>query len=350
MSLLKVKKFGNNHIFKMKVLILIILIFFTLTIPNLLVINQTFNADYSLNTKEKPKTSWFWATLDLTNPSEINNSLFTHYTSISVKGRLYNKISGENKSGYNVAIEVDDVVDMGYTDQTDPNGQFDINYVIDGLLDIYTSHKIEVVVTDNEPGGPGSEVEYPHFYIIYVNATSYFDIDFGSTDDPNVAKLTGEDFNIVGSLKYDNGQGIPFVSVNYYWYEGPSIISQGSFFTDLSGSLTSLQVPNTVASYLTLKLNFTNPPYVGYAEEFISDLKVFSDVNYGLIVDYLITEGDTYHLTGTLSSITDSSIKIGNRNLDIIYNGTVMETVTLQSDGTFSSSFTVPMQNGTATI
>ncbi|MFW9896489.1 MAG: hypothetical protein ACFFD7_11845, partial [Candidatus Thorarchaeota archaeon] len=236
------------------------------------------------------------------------------------------------------------------TDQTDPNGQFDINYVINGNLNIYSSHKIEVIVTDNEPGGPGSEVEYPHFYNIYVNATSFFDVDFGSSDDPDVAKLTGEDFNIVGNLKYDNGQGIPLVSVNYYWYDGLSIISQGSFFTDISGSLTSLQVPNTLASYLTLKFNYTNPPFVGYSEEFITDIQVFSDVNYGLIIDYLVTEGDTYHLTGTLSSSTDSSIKIGNRDLDIIYNGTVMDTVTTQSDGTFSSSFTVPMQNGTASI
>ncbi|MFW9896702.1 MAG: hypothetical protein ACFFD7_12925, partial [Candidatus Thorarchaeota archaeon] len=130
MNLLKIMKIGNNHAFKRKVSIFISIIFFTLIISNLLVLNQTFNARNSLNIDVKPKTSWFWATLDLTNPGEVNNSLFTHYTSISVKGRLYNKISGDNKSGYNVAIEVNDVVDMGYTDQTDPNGQFDINYMI----------------------------------------------------------------------------------------------------------------------------------------------------------------------------------------------------------------------------
>ncbi|MHA2037937.1 MAG: hypothetical protein ACW98X_15985 [Promethearchaeota archaeon] len=294
--------------------------------------------------------SWFWATLDLTNPGEVNNSLFTHYTSISVKGRLYNKISGENKSGINVAIEVDDVLDMGYTDQTDLNGQFDINYIIDGLLDIYSSHKIEVVVTDTEPGGPGSEIEYPHFYTIFVNATSFFDINFVSSDDPSVAKLTEETFNVVGNLKYDNGQGIPFVSVNYYWLDGSTVISQGSFFTDSLGSLISLQVPITLTSYLTLKFNYTNPPLVGYSEISISNIKVFSDANFGLNIDFLTTEGENYDLDGTISSSTDPSVKIGNRDVDIFFNGSYMDTTTTNPDGTFSSRFTVPPQNGTASI
>ncbi|GAG57309.1 unnamed protein product [marine sediment metagenome] len=137
-------------------------------------------------------------------------------------------------SGSNVAIEVDDVVDMGYTDITDANGQFDISYTIDEFLDVFTSHKIEVIVTDTEPGGPGSEVEYPHFYTIFVNATSNFYIDSVSSDNPSVAKLTGENFNIVGSINFDNGQGIPFASVNYYWFDGVTIISQGSNVTDIS--------------------------------------------------------------------------------------------------------------------
>ncbi|MHA2282467.1 MAG: hypothetical protein ACXAC5_16610 [Promethearchaeota archaeon] len=294
--------------------------------------------------------SWFWATLDLTNPGEVNNSLFTHFTSISVKGRLYNKISGENKSGINVAIEVNDAVDMSYTDITDVNGQFDINYIIDGFLDIYTSHKIEVVVTDTEPGGPGSEIEYPHFYTIYINATSFFDLDLMSSDDPSVAKLTEEIFTVVGSLKYDNGQGIPFVSVNYYWLDGATIVSQGSFLTDISGSLISLQVPITLLSYLTLKFNYSNPPFVEYSEGLIPNIKVFSDVNFGLNIDYVTTEGDTYVLTGTISSSTDPSIKVGNRDLDVIFNGTNVASATTNAVGYFSSSFLVPSPNGTASI
>ncbi len=350
MNRLKIKKFKKNHFINRKLSAFIIFIFLSVIISNIFVTNYSYNENPAHSNKEKPKMSWFWATLDLTNPVEVNNSLVTHFTSISVKGHLYNKIFSENKVGINVALEVDDVVDMGYTDVTDTNGLFDINYIIDEFLDIYSSHKIEVIVTDFEPGGPGSEIEYSHFYTIYVNATSFFDIDLVSSDDPSVAKLTGEDFNVVGNLRYDNAQVIPFVNVNYYWLDGATIVSQGSFFTDISGSLISLQIPNTLASYLTLKFNYTNPPFVGYSEGSISNINVFSDVNFGLNIDFITTEGANYLLTGTLSSSTNPSIKIGYRDLDVNFNGTTVDTVTTAADGTFSSSFTIPQQNGSASI
>jgi len=351
MSLLKIKKFRSNNFTKRKLSALIIIILFSVILSNIFFTNHSYNENHLLDNKETPKMSWFWATLVLTNPGEVNNSMFTHFTSVNIEGRLYNKINESiDTSGVNIAIEVNDVVDMRYTDITASGGNFTINYIIDEFLDIYSSHKIEVVVTDTEPGGPGSEIEYPHFYTIFVNATSFFDIDLVSTDDPSVAKLTEENFDVVGALKYDNGQGIPFVSVNYYWLDGATIVSQGSFFTDISGSLISLQIPITVASYLTLKFNYTNPPFVSYSESSISNIKVFSDVNFGLNIDYITTEGYTYLLTGTLSSSTDPSIKIGNRDLDVIFNGTTVDTATTAADGTFSSSFLIPPQNGTASI
>ncbi|MFX1323906.1 MAG: hypothetical protein ACFE8N_03045 [Promethearchaeota archaeon] len=296
--------------------------------------------------------AWFWATLDLTNPGEVNNSLFTHYDSISVKGRLYNKIDGTNKPGINVAIEIDDIVDMSYTDITDINGQFDINYIIDGFLDVYSSHKIEVVVIDTEPGGPGSEIEYHHFYTIYVNATSFFDINFGSSDNPATPKLTEEDFNFMGYLKYDNGQGITFANVNYYWLDGTTIVSQGLILTDGSGFLGSgsLQVPITSSSHLTLKFNYSNLPFIDYSEESFADIVIFSDVAWNLNIINPTTEGVMYTLTGTLSSSTDSSVKISNRDLDIYFNGTLVDTATTSSLGVFTSNFRIPTRNGTAPL
>jgi len=326
---------------------LLILLFFILSINLFTTFNLFIEYNNSHNEKN-PKLSWFWATLELTNPGEVNNSRFTHFTAISVRGHLFNKIDGSNKTGINVAIEIDDIVDMGFTDITDGNGNFDINYIIDANLDIYSLHKIEVVVTDSEPGGPGSEIEYPDFYTIAVNATSYFNII--SSDNPSTPKLTGEDFNINGNLNYDNNNGIPFVSVNYYWFDGSIIVSQSSFFTDDTGSLINLQVPETFVSQLDLKLNYSNPPYIGYSEISIDNIKIFSDVTWNLNIDYLVTEGDNYDLTGILSSSTDSSLKIGNRGLDIYYNGSLVDTVTTASDGSFSSSFPLPMQNGTASI
>ncbi|GAF70358.1 unnamed protein product, partial [marine sediment metagenome] len=190
------------------ILIIIIILSF-----NLFSTFNLFTQQNSLYNDKKLKFNGLWASLELTNPGEVNNSLFTHSASISVKGRLHNKINASvDTSGINVAIEVNDIMDMGYTDITDIDGNFSINYIINPLLDVYTAHKIEVMVTDT--GLPG-DIEYLDFYMINVNATSYFDII--SNDNPSTPKLTEEIFNLNGYLNYDNNIGIPFESVNYYW-------------------------------------------------------------------------------------------------------------------------------------
>jgi hypothetical protein len=339
----------NHHFLKKKLSALLLLIIFLSILFSYFTTFGLFTENSLPYNKEKPKMSWFWATLDLTNPGEVNNSMFTHYNFISVKGRIYNKIDHSNKSGVNVAIEVDDVVDMGYTDITDINGRFDINYQIDGNLDINSTHKVEVVVTDTEPGGPGSEIEYHHFYIIFVNATS--DIVITSRDDPSFPKLPGEYYNFIGSLNYDNGQGVSSVSVNYYWLDGFTILDSGVLSTDGSGSLSpnSLQVPFTLASYITLKFNYSNPPLVGYSEENITDITVFTGASWDLTMPFPITEGVQFKLTGTVSSSTDPLIKIANRNVDIYYNNTFEGTVLTNAIGVFSYDIT-PMQNGTVPI
>ena len=307
---------------------------------------DSISYDNSFNNKNLKISLPLWATLSLTNPSEINGSRFTLGSTISVKGRLYNKIPPiEGKAGYIVDIEINGIVDSTYNDITDSNGYFQIDYTIDLFLDVYSSHEITVSVR-NPP--PSVEVENNDFYIIDVNTTSYFDII--SHDDILTPKLTEEDFNLNGYLNYDNANGIPSGSVNYYWLNGPSIISQGSFFTDGSGLLTSLQIPNTFVSQLTLKLNYSNPPYVGYSETSIPNIKIFSDVTWNLNIDYTTREGDTYTLTGVLSSITNPSLRISNRDVEVYFNGTYIDTATTASDGRFTSNFLVPQGNGTASL
>ncbi|MFX1241748.1 MAG: hypothetical protein ACFFA7_10930, partial [Promethearchaeota archaeon] len=344
MKKLKIPKSLNKKSKKIGILIII----FTIILNFVSINNLFFNKNTDI-TNQNPKISgWLWATLDLTNPLEVNNSRFTHNELISVKGHLYNKIDKTNKTGVNVAIEIDDVVDMGYTDVTDSWGRFDINYIIDPLMNVYSSHKIEVTVTDTEPGGPGSEIEYHHFYNIYVNATSYFDIL--SHDDISTPKLTEEDFNLNGYLKFDNGNGISFVNVNYYWLNGPSIVSQGSFFTGATGSLPNMQVPITVASQLSLKFNFSDSPNIDYSEALITNIKVFSDITWNLDIDYNTRERARYELTGILSSSTDPTLKISNRDVEVYFNGTHIATATTRADGSFTSNFQVPDGNGTASI
>ncbi|KKN42734.1 hypothetical protein LCGC14_0710320 [marine sediment metagenome] len=345
---IKKKKKSFHRLEKRLSAIILIFIFFGIVF-NILSNSSLINKNLSHHIDKNPKLSFLWATLDMTNPGEVNNTQFYHSTVISVEGRIYNRIDNSSKQSINVAIEVDDVVDMSYTDATDPQGRFDINYIVDPFLDIYSSHKIEVFVTDVEPGGPGSEIEYHHFYTIFVNATSYFDIP--SYDDPTIPKLTGEDFSLDGFLRYDNGNGISSEIVNFYWFEGATIISQGSYPTEVLGSLSNnLTIPVTLASQLTLKFNYSNPPFVEYSQIFIVNIKIFSNVAWNVVYDNNPTAGGLYTLSGTLSSFTDPSLKLSNRNVDVYFNGSFEVTVTTRTDGSFTSSFTLPPQNGTVPI
>ena len=98
-----IRKIFHQRFKKKTLASLLILTSFILSV-NLFTTFNFFTVHNNSYNDKNPKMSWFWATLDLTNPGEINNSLFTHSASISVKGRLYNKINGSiDTSGVNVA-------------------------------------------------------------------------------------------------------------------------------------------------------------------------------------------------------------------------------------------------------
>ncbi len=322
------------------------IIFFILFVNIILIFNANFTQNsYNSFNDENPKNSGIWATLDLINPSEINNTRFSHYSTIPIKGRLYNKIWNESKPLYTVALEVNDVLDTNYDDLTDINGRFQINYTIDSSLDIYSSHKISVKVIDSTPG----DVEYHHYYTIYVNTTSFFDIV--SYDDPAIPKLTEEYFAINGFLRDGGGFGLSFEEVYYYWLDGSNVFDQDSISTGPSGELSDVQVPNTLLSQLRLKLNFSNTPFIGYSEIFSPPIKIFSDIAWDLDIDLSTYEGARYTITGKLSSLTDNSLKISNREVTILYdNGRLQRTVQTRADGSFTSTFTIPDGNGTFLI
>jgi len=219
---------------------------------------------------DKVKSSGFQATLDLTNPIGINNSRFTHNSIINVQGRLFNRINDTGKEGYTVAIEIDDIVYTSITGITDSNGDFQINYTIDPTLDIYFSHKIEAVVIS-----PPITVEYRTYYTIFVNTTSYFDVNA-----PSDAKLIGEffDFDADDYLKYLDGTGIPFSSINYFWYDGAVTVDSNTVLTDFAGLIQPIFIPDIGIADLDLKLTFQSTPEIGYSETLFVDTKLFSNI------------------------------------------------------------------------
>jgi len=189
---------------------ILVIICFLVIFPGIISL-QIVNYQIIHDKDQGVKSSGIWATLDLNRTSVINGSRFTHDTLISVQGRLYNRIPPEEgKSGYTIAIEVDDIVYSSFTDVTDLGGYFQIDYIIDPSLIIYSSHKIEAIVIDSTP----DSVEYRTHYIINVNTTSYFDVNA-----PFSAKLIGEfyDFDFDDYLRQLDGSAIPSSLINYYW-------------------------------------------------------------------------------------------------------------------------------------
>ena len=335
MRIVKLLKQNKKQGYKILTIIFVFILF-----PGVInLYSSDFQTNY--NKDQEINTSGIWATLDLINPVGINYSRFTHGTLISIQGRLFNRIppGGEGKPGYTVAIEVDDTVYSSFNDVTDFDGYFQIDYVVDPSLDIYSSHKIEAAVIDSTP----DNVEYRTHYIIDVNTSSYFD-----HNEPISAKLIGEffDFDFDDYLRYYDGSGIPFSFINYYWYDGSNIVDSNFVSTDGSGLIDSIFIPDFGITTLELKLNFTSPPYVGNSEHKYSNTKLFSNISCIWSLPSTIRASSNLRISGQVVSRTDPSLAINNRFIDIYYNGSYVNSVQSDSNGDFSIDHSLPQWIG----
>ncbi len=331
---LKIGKLGKKKIQLALGLFFSILFLFSL---NYIKTNITYIDNKNL------KKSGIWATLDLIDIYNVNNSRHPHNNLIQIYGRLYNRIWDDGKQGYTVALKIDGILYPGINDDTDLNGYFQINYNVTPSLDVYISHTIEAEVTDSTP----DNVEYRTYLLIFVNTTSYFDVQ-----DPFSASLHGEFFNFDGYLNFQNGMGISNAFVNYYWYYGLNIIDSGSFFTNGFGEIPKdfIFVPFVPEDDLTLKLNYSDPPFVGYSEAVIVNTKIFSDISCLWNLPSTITENSNLNIAGQLVSSTNPSVLISNRDIDIYYNGSFIGTDRTDSNGDFSYVFPLPTGIGLSSL
>ncbi len=324
--ILKEKHNSHKNNKKIKGILVVISIFIiTPALVNLNLLNSYSNSVQD----NRVKISGIWATLDLTNPIGINNSRFTHNSIINVQGRLFNRIFDTGKENYTIAIEIDDIVYSSITGITDSNGDFQIDYTIDPSLDIYSSHKIEALVIS-----PPDSVEYRTYYSISVNTTSYFDVNA-----PIDAKLIGEffDFDADDYLRYLDGTGIPFSSINYFWYDGAVIVDNNVVSTDFTGLIQPIPIPNIGTADLDLKLTFQSAPEIGYSETLYTETKLFSNISCIWDLPSTIRALNTLTIAGQVISKTDPTVFINDRLINIYYNGTPVEIgVQTDSNGDFS--------------
>jgi len=345
-------KTKDRKYLKSFVCFLCIIILFTPIFFLFISFNNVINSNYRNDklTKENneinPEISATWGWLILIN-SEIDGKRYYDGTSIVIKGRLYHKPTDTGYVGYNVSLIIDGKSIKQNNNITGLNGNFQIGYMIPDSLNIYSGHIIEAEV--NNPAGG---VIMENNFTIFVNTTSTLIITSNSAI--STPYLTGETFNVQGELRYGNNTLIPNELGNQVWYDNLSFVSSGFFSTDISGQFSeNYIIPEVTSSNLDMLFNFSLPPFINYSEDIISNIEVFSDVLWVYNFDYNPTEGDLYDLAGTLYSSTDPSLRIGNRSINMYFNGSLTPDLTVMTavDGSFSSNaFRLPMQNGTASI
>jgi len=300
-----------------------------------------FYANYYTNNshyvQEKPKSSGVWATLDLDDPPGLNET--THQTNsvINVQGRLYNLFDGLGKPGYTVIIYVDGTPYSSFNDITDGNGDFNIAYTVDPFLDVYTPHTLEVIVDSPIPPG---DVDYTSYYIITINTTSYIELF-----DSSVSKILGEFLEFEGYLRYESGVGIPFETLNYYWYDGTNLVYSNNVFTNSEGEINDLYIPDWAGDDLSLKFNYSDTPYISYSQTYMPNTKIFSNISCIWNLPDPIVENRQFRIRGQLLSLTNYSISIGYRTIRILYESSIIATIDTDANGNFD--YTHQLSNGT---
>jgi hypothetical protein len=285
---------------------------------------------------EDLNSSGFWATLDLYD-SGINNTRHQKGSVINVTGRLYNLFDGLGKSSYTVIIYIDGTPYSSFNDITNGSGYFDIAYRIGESLDLFTSHILEVIVESPPPPG---NVDYTSYLIIDVNTTSYIELN-----DPTGAKMLGENLEFEGYLRYESGVGISFEPINYYWYDGSTLIYSDIVFTNVGGKINDIYIPNSAGDDLTLLFSYSNMPYVGYTESSMANPKIFSDITCNWNLPDQIIENRSLRIRGQILSSNDPNLPINNRNIRILYNSSIIANLASDSGGYFD--YTYQLTEGT---
>lgn len=339
---------------RLKVISVIIyfIIIISATFTGVVIVNRNSNVEQSaIYDDNYPKKSSLIGVINITN-YEINNTRHYHNSIIPIQGKIYEPIPPpppyNNHSNVNVAVVVDGILDNSFTAQSNSIGEFQINYQIPYTLDVYTSHKIEVVTTDDFGE---DDIISNNFININVSATSFFDVNY--LDSPYIP---GEDFYLGGFLRYDNinGNGIPNSQINYIWYNTTYIWPLGSFFTSpIDGSISeTIQIP-LGASIDSINLNLTyigDIPRVDSSQKVLTNIRLFKNFNCIWNTVSNASEGDLIAIAGQLSSSETPLLRIYNRSLRIFYDGNLIDLVDTDINGNFHYDYTIPAGIGNRII
>ncbi len=349
MRILRFKLVAQKDIRKISILILLIALVFPAYFFTAIYINFNNNENnnktsHSDNINEKyyetPQLSSFLGFINLTN-TEINKTQHYHNETIPIIGELFDG-GGGGLSGYEVGIEINGALNSNFNATTDSTGEFKINFTIPYSLNIYSGHEIKVNILD-----PSETVIQMNFFIIYSNATSYFDISNWSPGIP------GEDFTIPGTLRFDNQSGIPNQQIYSSWLNNSVKVKDNTpFSTNPDGSFPSpLTIPPDNHSD-TLSLNFTysgNGEYVNGSYTEIS-VKLFRNITCIWNTVSSASEGQQIIISGQIVDSNNTNIEISNRLVNIYYDNQLEGSATTDDIGNFQFTFYIPSGLGNKAI
>jgi hypothetical protein len=317
----------------------LIIFLITLTyIPCIFSPNSNYRKNYNELEYLTPKSSFLWGWINFTN-SEIDGTIHFHGDSVIIEGRLFHYYTNASYSGYTISLVDNGYVFSSYNDVTDIKGRFQILYDIPFSGDIYTPHNISAEVTN-----PGGAVEFLNSIVLYYRAQSFFDINY-----PNTPALAGENLNLDGYIRYDNGSAIPDIIIYYYWYDNTVLVDSNTILTDNTGYISSIPIPDIISDSLSVKLNYSSSQ-INYSEIFIANPKIFSNITCFWELPTSAVEYNSYTIAGYLASRTDNSIFINDRSFRIYYNGSYLQTVSSDATGYFSYTFNLPAGSGVSFI
>jgi hypothetical protein len=297
----------------------------------------------SYNTKEKDiETSSIVGFINLTN-YWIDGKTFSHNHNFTVEGDL-NRTSG-SESGHIIAIVIDGVIIDQYNDTTDGDGNFSIEYNVSDSLNVYSSHTVNVSVIFN-PGIVGDFI-YENYFSFNVNTTSYFDINrIGAPYSP------GEEYNVNGFIRYGNGTGISSRDFQYRWENLSDTWPINTLPLGIDGSLPSIPVPDN-ASLGRLNLSLFFPEISGSVESsqaLIENIDIFNNITVSWDTPTEGTEAQILWISGQISAMGNNSLKISNREFNLIFDGELIGIVTTDSQGIFNFNYMLPLGTGSKII
>ncbi|MFX1312244.1 MAG: hypothetical protein ACFFHD_06490 [Promethearchaeota archaeon] len=298
---------------------------------------------------EIPRTSSWWAYLNITNGEYLNNTSHYHNSTIPIEGELFHFIKGTPLYPYNVSLYVDGILYSRFNGTTDaPDGNFTIYFTIPFNLEVYQPHKIEVNVTD----------DIGSYEVIILN-------DFSINIVPYI-NLTLTNYAINNTYQYHN-KIIPIEGRLYEYFNISNGISNQDVSLYIDGIMWS-KFNDTTKNNGTFRINFTIPLnwnfYQSYKIEvnisqgiWINDVNIQNNFIINIVpyaklnlTNFAINNthfyrGSTIPIEGRVYEYNNESNGLSGVHVSLFVNGNLYSQLnaTTGSNGIFQIDITIPL-------